>query len=548
MKYLIHNTTLLLFCIVLLASVLRFVGLGSIPASPDWDEVAIGYNAYSLLQTGRDEYGKTFPVILRSFDDYKPALYAYLDMPFIRIFGLNVTAVRLPSALFGVLSVVLIFFLVKELLKRTDIALVASCIAAISPWQIQFSRVGFESNIGLSINLLAAFFFLKGLKKPWMLCLSAAFFAANLYMYQSEKVFTPLLLFVLCFLFRKELFSVPKKYILAAIFVGFIVTFPIVYETLTNKQALSRAQGVSVFADQNSVLKESVTRFAISKSTNDSVGEIFNNRRIVFAKTVIGNYLSHFDLNWLFISGDIPRHHAPNMGLLYIWELPFLLAGIYFLLFSSYDKRAKLFFFSWLLLSPIPASVTTGVPHAVRTLNMVFSLNVFTALGFVMIVQQILRNIFFPRFTGVKKIAIFFLLVFIVFNVAYYLDQYFVQQNYFYSQDWQFGYKDSVAYAKKVERKYDKIIVSSSGHLDQSYIFFLFYLHYSPEKYQSERLVAPNSKDFDKYVFRPIHWMEDRYSQHTLFIGSPSEFPQDIQASKVIYFLDGSSAITIIGT
>src|SRR3989344_1501138 len=88
---------LLFVSIILIAFVLRFWQLGNVPPSPDWDEVSLGYNALSIMQTGKDEYGQSLPVILRSFDDYKPALYTYLVIPFIKVFGLTTLAVRLPS-------------------------------------------------------------------------------------------------------------------------------------------------------------------------------------------------------------------------------------------------------------------------------------------------------------------------------------------------------------------------------------------------------------------------------------------------------------------
>src|SRR5215469_1838474 len=93
---------ILLFGIIIIASILRLWQIANVPPSPDWDEVALGYNAYSILQTGKDEYGSFLPIVLRSYDDYKPALYTYLVIPFIRIFGLNIVAVRLPAAIIGV--------------------------------------------------------------------------------------------------------------------------------------------------------------------------------------------------------------------------------------------------------------------------------------------------------------------------------------------------------------------------------------------------------------------------------------------------------------
>ena len=60
---------LILFLIVILAFLLRFYQLSTNPPGLNLDEVAIGYNAYSILRTGRDEYGKFLPIVFRSHDD-----------------------------------------------------------------------------------------------------------------------------------------------------------------------------------------------------------------------------------------------------------------------------------------------------------------------------------------------------------------------------------------------------------------------------------------------------------------------------------------------
>src|SRR3989338_88548 len=89
---------------LILAAALRLFGLTRYPAGLNADEAALGYNAYSLLLTGKDEHGHSWPVNLESFGDFKPAGYAYLLIPFIKIFGLTEFAVRLPSAIFGILG------------------------------------------------------------------------------------------------------------------------------------------------------------------------------------------------------------------------------------------------------------------------------------------------------------------------------------------------------------------------------------------------------------------------------------------------------------
>lgn len=536
-----NRTIYFLLFIIIIASVIRLWQLGNVPISPDWDEVALGYNAYSIMQTGRDEYGEFLPIILRSFDDYKPALYTYLIIPLIKIFDLTIFAVRLPSAIFGILTIVGVFFLVKELFRKNSIAFLSSSLLAISPWHIQFSRIAFEANVGLSFNVFAALFFVLGLKKPWLLTVSAFFMSVNLYAYQSEKVFTPLLLIILVTIFRKELFLIPKKYIVAAVMLGIVVSLPIVHYTLVNREALSRAKDVSILANTTPFLQENAQRLIRDRERHDYLGLILDNRRVTYLKTITASYLSHLDLNWLFIKGDIARHHAPSMGLLYLWELPFLLIGIYSLIFGSFSKKTKALIFAWFLIAPIPASITSGVPHAVRTLNFLPTFQIFTAIGLLTTFQFINKyKVSSIKHYVFKGMLYTFFLIFITFNILYYLNQYFVQQNYFHAKYWQYGYEEAVSAIRDVEGDYNKIIVSNQPPLDQSYMFFLFYLEYPPDVYQKEvRFASGKLKEthqFGKFEFRPIHWDTESKDKKILYMGTRDDFPINVDLVKAVYF------------
>src|SRR3989344_4593815 len=143
------NKIILLF-IILLASVLRLYKLEAVPPSLYWDEASLGYNAYSILISARDEYGTFLPLTnFAAFGDYKPPGYIYAAVPSIAIFGLSDFAIRFPSAFFGVLTVLLTYFLTKKLFESEVIAQVATLFLAISPWHLQFSRGAFEANLGL---------------------------------------------------------------------------------------------------------------------------------------------------------------------------------------------------------------------------------------------------------------------------------------------------------------------------------------------------------------------------------------------------------------
>lgn len=547
---------LLLGIIIIVSIFLRFWQLGQVPPSPDWDEAAIGYDAYSIIHTGRDEFGIFLPPVLRSFDDYKPALYAYLTIPTVLLFDVSVYAVRFPSAFFGVLTVLATFFFVKELTKRYDIGLLSASLVAISPWSLQFSRVGFESNVGVGLNLFTALFFLKGLKRPWMLSLSLVSAALAIYTYQSEKVFTPLLLLVLMAIYAKDLLKVHKKYIALAIIVGSIVILPMFTYIISNKNALLRVQGTLSFSDQTQFLKDNVIRLQVDHAKHDYIGYVLDNRRLVYAKAILYGYLSHYNLNWLFIEGDITRHHAPNSGLIYIIALPFFLFGIYAIIFGKLpfeiDRKSRLLILSWFLIVPIPASVTSGVPHAVRTLNflpiieVIITVGIFTCISWIATHSPKNKRILF------RNITIGFVCILYLFNFSYYFDQYFVQYNYYNSQDWQYGYREAVQKVKEIGGGYHKILVSGKAPLDKSYMFFLFYLKYPPAEYQKVGRYSSGgfaeTHAFGKYQFHNLNWNEESQEKNVLFIGNPDEFPASVKPLEIIHAINGSPVIYIVST
>ncbi len=137
--------------IVILAAGLRLIGLDKYPAGFTPDEAAFGYNAYSLLKTGHDEWGIPFWQLpftnLRSFGDYKMPLYAFLTVPSVTLFGLNEIAVRLPNAILGILAVVVIYLFGRKLTGNKNTAQIAALMLAISPWHMPLSRGAFEANL-----------------------------------------------------------------------------------------------------------------------------------------------------------------------------------------------------------------------------------------------------------------------------------------------------------------------------------------------------------------------------------------------------------------
>ena len=232
------------------------------------------------------------------------------------------------------------------------------------------------------------------------------------------------------------------------------------------------------------------------------------------------------------------------MGMLYLWDLPFILLGVYFLI-RKRNKASMLVLIAF-LLGPLPSAFSTGTPHPVRAIAMAPEFSIFAALGFYFLFLND-RKIRSRLFLSV--VAVLF-----VFNFSYYLLQYYVHTPYEISQWWQYGNKEAVLEAKSLENKYSHIVYTYT--YDQPYIYYLFYDKIDPGWYQNNwnylgtGEVERMRRVIGKYEFRDINFGQDSQMKNTLLIGTPQEIPANASGLiKTIYFLaDGSVAFRIVGT
>lgn len=542
-----HAKTLILAGIIFVAIFLRFYQLGINPPSLDWDEASIGYNAYSILKTGKDEYGNYLPLSFRSFDDYKPPVYIYLTVPSIYFFGLNEFAVRFPAAFIGVLAVITIYFFTKEILeqwpeRKESIALLSSFFLAISPWHLQFSRAAFEGNVGLFFLILSLFFFLKGLKKPNYYIFFAVIFILSLYSYHSFRLINPILLVILMILFYKRLIK-QKVFFSISLLIIFLFSIPIYLNFILPQGSGSRLSMVTIFSDPT-LQSQAAQKVAKAKANHDLVGQFINNRRFIFIPMIIKGYFDHFEFDFLFLHGDGGvQHHAYNMGMLYIWDFLFIVLGIFFVLKNLSRKTLLLLFI--LILAPLPSSITTGTPHPVRAISMIPAFQIFAAIG------MTFSFLFFYKRN--KYVSFVFLLIttfMLLLNVGYYLNQYFVETPIKYGYFWQYGNKQVIEYAKKHEKDYKKIIISYE--YDQPYVYYLFYNSINPEWYQKNWDYSGNGsvdrffRKIGNYEFEKIDFANIQTQKNVLVIGTPNEIPEHIKPDMIIRFPDGRIAYKII--
>lgn len=543
----------LFVAIVLLAAVLRLFYLGRIPLSLEWDEVALGYDAYSILQTGKDQFGKFLPITFRSLDDYKPPLYVYMAIPAVFIFGLTEFATRLPAAIFGIGAVFLSYFLVIELfddiagIYKYLLALLATFLIALSPWHLQFSRAAFETNLSVTVTLLAVYTFLRGVKgNKSLFILSAVFFGLSFFSYHSTRVVTPLLLISLWILFRDYLPAKKFIYIFLGIYTFFILAFiPIAISPQAQiRFRVTNDFNIPFYEDQSA---KQIVQDGMTAKDAQLVGKMLHNRRLAIynynnLKKVIQNYLLHFSPEFLFIKGDAPLHHAPGFGMMYFFETPLLYFGIFYYLLRLRSKQS-LILFIWLLTGPIPASVTWPAPHSVRSEIILPTLQIFSAIGLLAFL------IFVKKYA--PKIALFFIAAIVVtsvYGMLLYFHQYYIHTNIELSKNWLYGRKEAVEYTESVKSRYDRILVSMK--VDMPYIFWLFYTKYSPAVYLSHGGTvsggfADERNTFDKYEFRNFDSSDVQKPGKTLFVTVPSDVPPGVSVLKTIHYIDGTNALTI---
>ncbi len=531
---------LLLSLVLIVAVIIRFYDINTTPAlNPD--EAALGYNAYSLILTGKDEHGVSWPLHFKSFGDYKPGGYVYLTIPFIKVLGLTPLAVRLPNLILSILTIIFLYKLVLLLSKSKVLALLTSIVLALSPWHIHFSRGAWESSAALAFIVIGTYFFFKSIKEKFLFNFS--FFTFNfilsLYIYHSARLIAPLLALTLCLLYFKFLTKNIRQLIIPVI-IGILLTIPVLFSFLNNG-GTTRLGGVGLMADVGPINRanELINHHHNTKLIN----RLMHNKRILYFISWGQKYSSHFDLNFLGINGDeVPRSKVPEMGQIHLIEVPLLILGLLYILKSTiYNRRSKIFIVLFLLISPIASSLTFQAPSALRSLPMVIPISILIASGI-----YYLYLLFLNHKSIIINITIFFTIILYGYCVAYYFDSYFFHYSKRYPFAWQYKFDQLVPYLESEKYKYENIYVTNK--YDQPYILFLFFSKYNPQLIQSQIKLTPPDKfgfstvsGYDNYHFGKINW--DDIPSNSLVISSDEDIPT--KPIKVINFSNNQPAFNI---
>lgn len=548
---------IILFAILFLAFFLRIFFLNKFPMGFTPDEASFGYDAYNIIKTGKDQWGVSFPLILKSFGDYKSPLLTYIQIPFVLLFGLNKLAIRLPNAMIGFLAVLVTYLLVNELGKRYKfkieswiLASTASLLVAISPWHVMMSRGAFEANFITFFLPFGIYLFLKGLKDYRYLIYSSLVFGLNLFSYHSAKFITPVIVVGLIIIFFKDLKKISIKKLTAPLGI-----FSALLILLTYTFSLGGGARIAERSIMQGSLEEGakIKIESIQNGMNPIVARILHNKYQVTLKRFVSNYKQYFSVRFLFSKGPAETTYGmiPGFGVLYPFEI-LLLVGLIVAIFERQNRRLLISLFLWLLIAPVPAALSTGVGYSAnRAVSMIPVIQIILSFGLIGWI-----NIF--KKMDKKYISILFVSfgIFAVYNFYQFINIYFINVPPLLAKGMLYGNLEAFYWLK--DNANDDINIQISRRLSEPHIYYAFAFKTDPKIYQGSTKnwffedMGVNWVDqmgeysLKNVIFKNIIWDQDSKMENLYFVGRPEEFPSDIKAEQVIYFPDGTVSSIIV--
>lgn len=514
-----------LFVITLLGGFYRLSSLDISPPSLNWDEAALGYNAYSIMKTGKDEYGKSFPIFTRSFDEYKSTLPIYMMIPSIKLFGLNEVGVRFPSSLLGTLMIPAVYILAWLIFQKNIISVISAFSLAVSPWAIHLSQVNQESNTALFFMILGIILFLLSIKKHLLMPFSFVSLMLSMYSYNSQKVIVPLTFFIIIFLYKKNLLKYSNKTRLSSFIILLLFVIPFIWLTFKG-QTFARLSTTNIF-----VLWKSEGQLTDISSGIGFLDFFLHGKFYSFLWDLTGRYLSYFSPTNLFLREPIePVTILAGNSIMNPPEFIFWLIGIISFIPIIFKKKENLLFSSLILIAPIPAMFTWNWFQPGRTMllfalySVLVGFGVYSSLNYI----KALISRFKPKlqFLSYSLIPVIFLVGFL--SSIYVYESNLVYLPYRDFGNYQPGFRETVPFVAAIASNYDQVIYDTPQA--QPYIFYLFYSHYPPEVYQRQidlnKIGFPRKySDFDNITFRRIYFPKDRLKHRLLLVGDQFSLP-----------------------
>lgn len=491
-----YKSILIILIIYLTGFLLFTYNLSEVPGGVYLDEASTGYNAYSILKTGRDEYGKEFPLAFRFFGSYTPPLYTYLTTLPVLIYGLNEFAVRIISALSAAVMISIMYiFLKQDPLVNKNIIYPALLLFIITPWNFFFARTGYEIYLGFLISSLGFLLCWLGLQKKHLLILGLSILSVAAHASHPQMYSVPIFLLTFYIVFRK---SINTKSLIVGAILAVLIQLPkvplLATRAFLNKSDLFYSQEILTNAEK--IFLPSIIAIPLSFAFS------------FFAKTL--TYLSPYSL--FLLPDPDPQRSIPELSVFYNWMLFPYLIGLYILL-TNLKSKFNRFLILLIISSIVPAALTKDPFSTQRGLNLLLPLFLIISFGISYLYEKTGTKIFFIAFA-----------ILLITSVTLLWRAYFVFLPSERAITWNYGYKQI---AKFISDNPGQNFLVEQIHNKPSYIELAFFLKLNPEVLQNS--VDPqirtnyynNSKfnpdyKFEKLEIRKIKWEADVYKSQVI--------------------------------
>lgn len=527
-KYL---TLILLIIISLLSVTLFLYKINVSPPALNADEATNAYDAYSILKTGKDQYGNFMPLRFKSFGDYKLPLLTYLAIPFIKIFGLTETGIRMVNFPFVLLFPIVTFLLTQELFNKKNISLLAAFLSALAPGLQLLGRQAHEGFLTAFFLTLLAYLFIKLIKKSSIINYLLFFITlfVSLFGYHFSRLWAGFYFLLFIFFTFKRVLS--KWSILVFILVVFLFGMTDLIYKPTRIQSLLFVNNIGFSLKINELRGEGGSRLLYNKLT-------------IGAKDLGLEYLKYFSPQFLVINGDENiRFGFPGTSPITALEYAFIFIGLYFL-FKNKEKWRYLILLMF-LFSPFSAALSWAGESITRSVFIFIPIFLISSYGIINFLNK--KNVYLYLILT----TLYFILLF--YSWDFYLNHY--PKRAIVLRSWQAGYKELTNYVKTNYNHYDKFYITKKN--GQPYIFLLFYLQYPPDKYQKGSfLSSPDEygfgqvEKFDKYIF---NLPNDKNIKNSAIIGFPDDFSDTEKpylkkikvGTEIIFYIKESATTTL---
>lgn len=506
--------------IFLLAAFLRFYKLGQIPVSLYWDEAAILLDAKVVSQTGHDMHGGSWlQVLFPSYGDFKLPIYIWLATLSVKFLGVSELAVRLPSALVGLATVIMSGLISRELFfklsqkKKDCLQLATMLVISISPWSIMFSRTGFEGHLGQLILTFSAWVILKARDKEWLVLLSPVLGALATYTYFSVRFVWPLVFISVTLLVLKKK---AWKWLPPALIIFGLLLLPMIRSPLYEQSNQFRYSTTSVLNAFDYPVESNKYRELAGTSLIDRA---FFHRHWLMIKELIENHADNLSLNYIFLTGDPNlRHGTGEHGLFFLVFSPVLLVGLYELF--KKQRFELLILIIWWLIALLPASVPETTPHSLRSLNALMPLTIILGFGLMSLIE---------KKSQVLNLMTMLLITISIFEFSYHYFIYYAGDS---AYDWQDGYKEMALEINQSIPHVADIYIDEFD--DRFYLWLLAYGDFEAEEIQAMPKEGYQVKEIDKITFQSYHWSKiDSLDRKIVVVGFKNNIDESLREYQI---------------